>query len=157
MLAGKHPRESLVEMTELVLPSDANPLGTIFGGRVMQWIDIAGGIAAARHSRRPSVTASMDALHFHAPIHVGEFAVLEAKVLAAFSSSMECSVTVHSENPLTGERTLCTTALLTFVALAADGKPMRVPPVLPETEDERKAYADAHLRRQRRLEAARGG
>ncbi|MBI5544842.1 MAG: acyl-CoA thioesterase [Deltaproteobacteria bacterium] len=153
MLPGKAPRESRVEMTELVLPSDANPLGTIFGGRVMQWIDIAAGIAAARHARRPAVTASMDALTFHWPIRVGEVVVLEARVLAAFRTSMEIGVTVHSEAQSTGLRKLCTSAFLTFVALDEQGKPSQVPPIVPETKEEQEAFAEAHQRRALRLGA----
>jgi acyl-CoA hydrolase len=138
-------------MTEMVLPSDANPLGTVFGGKVMQWIDIAGGIAAARHCREPVVTAGMDALGFYAPIQVGEIAVLEARVLAAFHTSVECRVTVHSENVLTGERRLCTSALLTYVALDRRGQASRVPPVVPETDEEKRLLAQAHERRLERL------
>ena len=151
MLPGKHPRESRVEMTEMILPSDANPIGTVFGGKVMQWIDVAAGIAAARHCRKVVVTVSMDTLHFHAPMRVGEVAVLEAKINAAFKTSMECGVTVHSEDLLTGEQRLCTSALLTFVALGKDDRPTRVPPLLPETEDECRVFAEAQLRREVRL------
>ncbi len=150
-LAGKKPSESRVEMTEMVLPSDANYLGTVFGGRVMQWIDVCAAIAAARHCRRPVVTASMDDLHFHAPIQVGELAILEGKVLAAFRSSMECSVTVHSENQITGERKLCTSALLTFVAIDKPGHSVEVPPLIPETEEERRQFDEAEERRNARL------
>ena len=153
MLAARPPRESRVDMTELVLPSDANPLGSVFGGRVMQWIDIAAGIAAARHARRPCVTARMDALTFHSPIHVGEVAVLEARVLAAFTTSMEIGVTVHSEDLLTGDRKLCTSALLTFVSLDEQGVPMPVVPLVPESEPEREAFEAAQLRRAQRLAA----
>ncbi|MFN7133068.1 MAG: acyl-CoA thioesterase [Myxococcales bacterium] len=150
-LPGKPPRESRVEMTELVLPSDANHLGTVFGGKVMQWIDICGAIACGRHCRKPVVTASMDDLHFYAPIHVGEVAVLEGRVLASFHTSMECAVSVYSENPLTGERRLCTSALLTFVALDKDGNRVEVPPVLPESEYERHQFEEANERRRERL------
>ncbi|HEY3448639.1 MAG TPA: acyl-CoA thioesterase [Myxococcales bacterium] len=151
MLQGKSPRESRVEMTELVLPSDANPLGTIFGGKVMQWIDIAAGICASRHARRPCVTVLMDALNFHSPIQVGEVAMLEARVLAAFKTSMEVGVTVHSEDLVTGVRKLCTSAFLTFVALDEQRAPMRVPPLVLETDEERAAFAAAQLRREQRL------
>ena len=150
-LPGKTPRESRVEMTEMVLPSDANPHGTVFGGKVMQWIDICGAIAAGRHCHRQVVTASIDDLDFHAPIQIGEAAVLEGKVLAAFKTSMECRVTVHSESLLTGERKLCTSAFLTFVALDPKDQPVEVPPLLPETELEKQSEADAHARRKERL------
>jgi acyl-CoA hydrolase len=150
-LPGKSPRESKVEMTEIVLPSDANPRGTVFGGKVMQWIDICGAIAAGRHCRMPVVTASMDDLHFHAPIQIGQVAVLEARVLASFRSSMECAVTVHSEDTRTGNRKLCTSAFLTFVGLDDKGVPVEVPPVLPETDEERLLQVEAQSRRQERL------
>jgi acyl-CoA hydrolase len=151
MLEGKHPSQSRVEMTELILPSDANTHGTVFGGKVMQWIDIAAGVATSRHCRRTVVTVSVDSLHFHAPMKVGEVAVLEGKVHAAFGTSMECGVTVCAEDLHTGERRLCTSALLTFVALGDDGRPARVPPLLPETEEERQIFAAAQLRREERL------
>lgn len=154
-LPGKAPRESRVEMTELVQPSDANYLGTVFGGKVMQWIDVCAAIAAARHCRRTVVTASMDDLHFHAPIQVGEIAILEAKVIAAFRSSMEVAVTVHSENQLTGEQKLCTSALLTFVAMDKPGHAVEVPAVLPETEAEKRHFEEAQARRKARLERKR--
>src|SRR6185437_6831562 len=94
------PAESEAVMVEPVMPSDANVLGSAFGGRVMQWIDLVGSIAAQRHCRRPVVTASMDEVHFHAPIRIGHWAVLESRVVAAFRSSMEIDVTVHTEDPL---------------------------------------------------------
>lgn len=150
-LPAKAARDTLVEMTQMILPSDANPLNAAFGGRIMEWIDICGGIAAQRHCRQTVVTASMDELHFHAPIRVGWIVTLRARVLAAFHTSMEVGVTVHSENPLTGEKAITTSALLTFVALARDGSKVRVPPLLLETEEEKKASASAHERRQERL------
>ncbi len=150
-LAPKAPSESHAEMTEMILPSDANPLGTVFGGKVMQWIDIAGSISAGRHCRRSVVTASMDELHFHSPMQVGEWAVLVARVRAAFRTSMEVGVTVHAEHPLTGERRLCTSALLTFVALDDQGQHIEVPPLAPQTDEERRFMEQAHARRRARL------
>jgi acyl-CoA hydrolase len=147
----KPPRESEVVMTQMILPSDANPLNAAFGGRVMEWIDICGAVSAQRHCRHAVVTASMDDLHFHASIRVGWIVTLRARVLAAFRSSMEVGVTVTAENPLTGEKHLTTSALLTFVALGQDGGKVEVPPLQPETEDERVALAEAHARREERL------
>lgn len=138
-------------MVEPVMPSDANVLGSAFGGRVMQWIDLVGSIAAQRHCRRPVVTASMDEVHFHAPIKIGHWAVLKSRVVAAFRSSMELDVTVHTEDPLTGDRKLCTSAFMTFVALDAHGKPVAVPPVAPQTDEERQLEQEAHARREARL------
>lgn len=150
-LTPKPPRESEVVMTQMILPSDANPLNAAFGGRVLEWIDICAAVAAQRHCRQVVVTASMDDLHFHSAIRVGWIAILKARVLAAFRTSMEVGVTVTAENPLTGERHTATSALLTFVALSADGKPSPVPPVLPETDDEKALYAEAKERREKRL------
>lgn len=138
-------------MTQMILPSDANPLNAAFGGKVMEWIDICGGIAAQRHCRQVVVTASMDELHFHAPIRVGWIVMLRARVLAAFRTSMEVGVTATVENPLTGGKQLTTSALLTFVALAADGAKVPVPPLLLESEAERRAFQEAHARREERL------
>src|SRR5262245_44051601 len=103
-LAPKLARASEVVMTQMILPPDANPLNAAFGGKVMEWIDVCGGIAAQRHCRQVVVTASMDELHFHAPIRVGWIVTLRSRVLAAFNTSMEVGVTVTAENPLTGEQ-----------------------------------------------------
>ncbi|MFQ6057703.1 MAG: acyl-CoA thioesterase [Anaerolineae bacterium] len=150
-LAGQSARESFVEMTQVVLPSDGNPLGTIFGGRVMQWIDLCATVSAMRHCRRIVVTASMDDLHFLAPMHVGEIAILCAQVNRVFHTSLEVGVRVEAEHPLTGERRHCATAYLTFVALDEAGRPVEVPPVIPETEEEVRRYEAAAIRREERL------
>lgn len=151
-LAGRPPRESIVTKTEIVLPSDANNLGSVFGGRVMEWIDIAAAISAGRHCRAIVVTASMDDLHFLAPIRSGDVVVLQAQVNFAASTSMEVGVEVFSEELSTGERKRCCQAWLTFVALDARGKPAQVPPVLPETAEERRRFQEAEERRRFRLE-----
>jgi acyl-CoA hydrolase len=151
-LPARRAADSVVEMTQLLLPGESNALGAAFGGSVMGWIDICAAVAAQRHARQVVVTASMDDLHFHAPIKVGYQVILRSRVIAAFKSSMEIGVTVHAENPLTGERQLTTSALLTFVALDKDGKKLPVPPLLCETEAERTAAADAARRRAERLE-----
>jgi acyl-CoA hydrolase len=150
-LPPKRPSESATEMVQIVLPSDANALGAAFGGSVMGWIDICAAVAAQRHCRQQVVTASMDDLHFHAPIKVGWTVTLRARVVAAFHSSMEVGVTVHAENLETGERTLTTSALLTFVALDKDGRKLPVPPLLLETPEEQQAAQEAHARRLERL------
>jgi len=150
-LAPKSPRESEVVMTQMILPPDANPLNAAFGGRVMEWIDVCGGISAQRHCRQVVVTASMDELHFHAPVRVGWVVTLRARVLAAFHTSMEVGVVVTSENPFSGETRITTSALLTFVAFGADGGKVRVPPLLLESEEERQAFQEAQARREKRL------
>jgi acyl-CoA hydrolase len=147
----KRIEDSVTEMTEIILPSDSNALGSAFGGKVMQWIDICAAITAQRHTRKAVVTASMDDLHFHAPIRIGHIAVLRASVRATFSRSLEINVEVHSENPLTGERKHCCSAFLTFVALDPSGRPTAVPPLLLETPEEQARHAEAEARRAQRL------
>jgi acyl-CoA hydrolase len=141
-------------MTEIVLPSHANALGTIFGGRIMSWIDIAGAIAAGRHARRVVVTASIDALHFVAPVKVGHVVHIRAAVNYAGKTSMEVGVRVDSENPITGAMNHTSTAYLTFVALDDNGRPSAVPPVLPETPEEKRRYEQAKTRRESRMKLA---
>ncbi len=148
---AKSPSDSEVVMTQLILPSDANNLNSAFGGKVMEWIDICGAIAAQRHCRQLVVTASIDDLHFHSPIRVGWIAQLRARVLAAFRTSMEVGVTVHAENPLTGERSLTTSAVMTFVALNKDGGRVLVPALKLDTEHERVAAREAEDRRAQRI------
>ena len=151
----KSASESLTEMTEIVLPSDGNALGTAFGGKVMQWIDVCAAVAAMRHCRKVVVTASMDELHFHAPIRVGEVVHLKGRVNAAFKRSLEIGVEVYSEQPITGERHHTCSALLTFAALDGEGRPTTVPPLLLRIEEERDAQAAAAARREQRLQNRR--
>lgn len=141
-------------MVEVVLPNDANTLGNILGGRVMHLVDIAGAIAAFRHCRSQVVTVSVDSLRFLCPIRVGQLVVLEASVTRAFETSMEVEVEVFSEEPLTGKRKKTSRAFLTFVAVNRAGKPIQVPPLLPQTEQEKRSYEEALRRRQRRLQEA---
>ncbi len=150
-LAPKSPRESEAVMTQLILPPYTNPLNAAFGGKVMEWIDVCGGIAAQRHCRQVVVTASMDDLHFHAPILAGWIVTLHGRVLAVFNTSMEVGVIVTAEDPFTGESSVTTSALLTFVAKGLDGRKVRVPPLLLESEAERIAFQEAHARRDDRL------
>lgn len=139
-------------MTQIILPSHANGLGTVFGGQVAAWIDICAGVAAMRHARNVVVTASMDDLHFLAPAHVGEVLILQAHVNRAFGTSMEVGVRAEGENPVTGERRHTATAYLTFVALDNDGNRVAVPPLEPETKAEKRRYEQAAQRRLWRLE-----
>src|SRR5574341_1071389 len=150
-LAPKPPSSSLVEMTELVMPTDGNALGTAFGGRIVQWTDLAAGVCAMRHAGVPCVTVSIDQLTFLAPIRPGHVALLEARANAVFRSSREVGVVVIAENPLTGERHKCCDAYLSFVALGADKRPTEVPPLLVASEDEKRRERDAHTRRAARL------
>lgn len=151
----KTPRESQVTMTEIVLPGNTNALGTIFGGQIMSWIDIAAAISAGKHARKIVVTASIDALHFLAPVKVGEVVHIKASVNFAGRTSMEVGVRVDSENPITGEINHTARAYTTFVALDSKGKPSVVPEIHPETVDEKRRYAEAKKRKDARVALAR--
>src|SRR5690242_15970028 len=147
--------DSQSEMIEFVLPNDANPLGALLGGRLMHWIDLAGALAAHRHSRNYVVTASIDHLDFWTPVHVGDLVVLRSSVNRVFTTSMEVGVKVW-ENYLSDESRHVSSAYLTFVAIDAAGRHLKVPPVVPETDVERRRYEDAGRRREiRRAERER--
>jgi acyl-CoA hydrolase len=138
-------------MVQVVLPNDANPLGYILGGTVMHLIDIAAAIASVRHARTPMVTAAVDELHFLHPIRVGDLIILRSRVTCAFTTSLEVQVDVFSEETLTGHRQLTSRAFLTFVAAASAGGRPRVPPLLLETDEERRDAEAALARRADRL------
>jgi acyl-CoA hydrolase len=145
-------RESISEYSELALPNDTNALGTMLGGKVMHLVDLAGAMAAMRHSRRPVVTASIDHMNFLHPVHVGQLVVLRSSVNRVFRTSMEVGVTVMVEDMTTGERKHTSSAYLTFVALGVEGEPVEIPPVIPETRDEKRRYEEAGKRREYRLQ-----
>jgi acyl-CoA hydrolase len=155
--SGARPvRDSISEMTEIVLPNDANPLNALLGGRLMHWIDLAGAMAAHRHSRTYVVTASIDHMDFLVPVRVGDFVILRSSVNRAYNTSMEVGVKVWVENYRSLESHHVSSAYLTFVAIDAAGNHIHVPPVIPETEDEKRRYQDAARRREiRRTETAR--
>lgn len=150
-LAPKPVSASRTEMTEVVLPQDANVFGNILGGRVMHLVDIAAGITAHRHCRSMAVTASVDHIDFRNPIRIGEVITLKASLNRAFHSSMEIGVKVFSEDILTGEKKHTTSAYVTFVALDAARRPTPVPPVICETAEDRRRYREALVRRKYRL------
>ncbi len=150
-LAPRRPADSASEMVQIVLPNDANPLGFILGGTVMHLIDVAGAIAAYRHARALVVTAAVDELRFLHPIRVGDLVILRSRVTCAFSTSLEVAVDVFSEEPLTGRRQRTSHAFLTFVAIDREGAKLKVPPLLLETEDERRLAEAAQARRAERL------
>jgi acyl-CoA hydrolase len=147
----KRSAESATEMVQVVLPNDANPLGFILGGTVMHLIDIAGAIACHRHTRSLLVTAAVDDLQFLHSIKVGDLIILKSRVTCVFTTSLEVQVDVHSEETLTGRRQLTSRAFLTFVAIDRDGTRVRVPPLLVETEEERRVCEQAQRRREQRL------
>ena len=148
----KRPFESVVNMEELVLPNDANGLNTLFGGRLLQWIDIAGAMSAMKHSRKEVVTVSIDSVDFREPVMVGDMVKLNAVVTWTGKTSMEVKVDVLREKPRTGEIIKTNEAYMTMVALDERGKPSPVPRLQPETSEEKKEYENALKRRAKRLD-----
>jgi acyl-CoA hydrolase len=144
--------QSRVIMTELVLPQHTNAIGSVFGGVIMSWIDIAGAISSQRHCGMQVVTASIDDLHFVAPVYKGWIVNLKACVNYVATTSMEVGVRIDAENPVKKMVFHTASAYLTFVAVGPDGKPQPVPKILPETPDEVRRFKEAGLRRQHRLE-----
>jgi acyl-CoA hydrolase len=140
-------------MVQAVLPNDANPLGFLLGGTAMHLIDIAGAIAAHRHTRSLLVTAAVDGLQFLHPIKIGDLVILRATVTATFHTSLEVEVEVFSEGTLTGDRKMTSRAFLTFVAIDRDGQRCQIPPLLLETEAQRQVAREAEGRRAARLAA----
>ncbi|OBZ17378.1 MULTISPECIES: acyl-CoA thioesterase [Bacillales] len=156
----KPASESRTIMTQLIFPLDTNHYDTMFGGKLMEYMDKVAAIAAMRHARMQAVTASTDSLDFVAPIRVGEVIEVEAFVSWTNRSSMEVYVSVHSENLFTAVRKTTVTAFFTFVALDENGKPAVVPTVIPETEEEKRLHASAPerhaLRKKRKQDRQRG-
>lgn len=146
MIQGKTPSQSAVESRYMLMPHQANQYGTAFGGVIMAWIDMIAAMAAQRHCGREVVTAGIDSLSFREAIAVGEHAVLKASVNYAGHTSMEVGVRVIREDPYYGRQTIATTAHLTFVALDKEKHPVEVPPILPQTDDEKRRYENAKLR-----------
>ena len=148
--------DSQSEMAEIVLPNDANPLGALLGGRLMHWIDLAGAMAAHRHSRNYVVTASVDHIDFLVPVRVGDLAILRSSVNRAFHTSMEVGVKVFVENYIADTAKHVASAYLTFVAVDGAGHHSQVSAVIPETDEQRRRYDDAGRRREiRRAELER--
>jgi acyl-CoA hydrolase len=153
MASPRRASESYTEMVQAVLPNDANPLGFLLGGTAMHLIDIAGAIAAHRHTRSLLVTAAVDGLQFLHPIKIGDLVILRATVTATFHTSLEVEVEVFSEGTLTGDRKMTSRAFLTFVAIDRDGQRCQIPPLLLETEAQRQVAREAEGRRAARLAA----
>jgi acyl-CoA hydrolase len=147
-LPGRPVSESKSEMIELVLPNDTNQLGVLLGGRLMHWIDLAGALAAHRHSNHHAVTASMDHIDFLSPVSMGDFVILKSCVNRAFRTSMAVGVKAFAENYTNRTRQHVASAYLTFVAIDWQRNRVEVPPVIPETEEEQRRYDEALIRRE---------
>src|SRR6201995_5937311 len=150
-LKAKTAHESLIVMTELVLPNDTNVLGKLMGGRLMYWMDIAAALAAGKHCNAPVVTASVDNISFENPIKLGNVVHIEAYVTRAFNSSMEVFMKVWGEDHLQQYKYKSNEAYYTFVALDPNRRPRPVPELIPETEEEKRIFEGALRRRQLRL------
>ena len=151
MLEGRPVRLSYSDYSEVALPNDANVLGNLLGGKVMHLVDLAGAIAAMRHSRNVVVTASVDHMDFIHPVRIGQLVKLVSSVNRVFRTSMEVGVKVFVEDLIRGERRHTSSAYLTFVAIDPSGKCIPVAPVIPETPDEIRRYEEAGQRREYRL------
>lgn len=149
-LQARTVAESQSQMAEVILPNDANPLGNLLGGRLMHFIDIAAAMAAHRHARSYVVTASMDHIDFLSPVHVGDLLILKSSVNRAFTTSMEVGVKVYVENYMTASTRHVASAYLTFVAVDQHGNKLQVPPIVPQSDEEKHRYADALRRRENR-------
>lgn len=144
----KTSKESLSISTHHVLPNDTNNLNNLFGGRLLEWMDVIAAISAHRHCRRVVVTATVNHVAFHSAIPYASIVTLEAKVSRSFNSSMEVFIDVWVENPVSGERTRSNEAIYTFVAVDQNGTPLPVPPIIAETDEEKERFAGALRRRQ---------
>lgn len=148
---SKKISESVMTMTELVLPNNTNQLGKLLGGKLMHWIDICAALCAIKHSQFICVTASVDKIDFHHSINLGDAVTLVASINRVFNTSMEVGVKVYSESFKEGTRIHTNSAYLTFVSVDDDGKPIKAMQAIPETEDEKRRYDKALQRRESRL------
>ena len=147
----KTVRESITYMSMMMQPDDANTVGNVHGGVILKHVDTCGGVVAARHARANVVTASIDRVDFHNPCYIGNLLVLHGSLNHVGRTSMEVGVRVEAENAITGERKHIASAYLTFVALDGNRKPMPVPRLLLETEEEQRRWREAEARRAQRL------
>jgi acyl-CoA hydrolase len=151
MIRAKKISESIITMTELVLPHHTNQLGKLLGGQFMHWVDICAALCASKHNHRVCVTASVDKVDFHHPISLGDAVTLTASVNRVFNTSMEIGVKVFAESFKEGSKVHTNTAYLTFVSVDDSGKPVKAVEAIPETEDEKRRYDEALQRRENRL------
>jgi acyl-CoA hydrolase len=150
-LKPKSPKESKAEMTVRMFPTDANPNGNVFGGEILKQIDLIAGLVAQRHARMNTVTASIDRVNFHKPVFVGNAIILNARINYVHRSSMEIEIKVEAEDLMNGNITLTNTAFVTAVALGPDGKTREVSPLLLETEEDKRRFAEGEARMIQRL------
>lgn len=150
-LTPKPASDSQIVLSQAMNPSDANPLGNVHGGVVMKLVDEAGGLAAMRHARRPVVTVAVDSMSFLSPVKVGHLLTLRSAVNWVGHTAIEVGVRVEAENPITGEITHTNSAFAVYVALNDEGHPCPVPPLIVETEDQKRRWDEAEARQELRL------
>ncbi len=148
----KKVKDSIITMTELVLPHHTNQLGNLLGGQLMHWIDICAALASSKHAQRICVTASVDRINFLHPIKLGDVVTIKASVNRVFNTSMEVGVKVTAENHTKGIQRHTNSAYLTFVGLDDNGKPVKAQEIIPVSDDEKRRYNDALIRREKRLQ-----
>ncbi|HOK42526.1 MAG TPA: acyl-CoA thioesterase [Thermoclostridium caenicola] len=148
---AKSPKESMIEMNELVLPNDTNLLGNLLGGTLLHWVDIVGAMAAQKHANSVVATVCMDSVDFREPVHMGEIVTLKARVTWVGRTSMEVIVEVFAEDYLKGRKRFTNKAYVTYVSVDENGKPREVPGLILETEEQKREFAEAEKRRAERL------
>ncbi len=144
----RSPAASETTVSQLMMPGDVNNLGHVFGGVLLSMVDRAAAVAAMRHAGRPCVTVSIDRVDFKEPIFAGELVTCSARVNFVGRTSMEVGVRVNAENPLTGHQRHTNTCYLTFVAIGQDHRPVPVPPLSPETDEDHQRFRDGQRRRE---------
>ena len=150
-MKSKTPKQSETIMTEVVCPNDANPMGMLQGGRLVQWMDIASAVSAQNHAERICVTASIDTVKFKNPAKVGDIITIKAKITRAFNSSMEIKVEAHAKKIISQKEYLINEAYFTFVALDDNANPIKIPSIKPVTADEKEEYEKAEIRKKEYL------
>lgn len=153
-MEGKTVSHSRVQVSRLMMPEHANPLGHVHGGEIMKMVDELGGLVAMRHARCPSVTVAMDAMAFLEPVRIGDLLTLTAELSYVGRTSMEVRVSVVAENPLTGARVYTNWAYVVYVAIDGQGRPQPVPPLITETDEERERFERGKARQAHRLRMA---
>ena len=148
----KTVKDSVITMTELVLPNHTNQLGNLLGGQLMHWIDICAALSSSKHANKVCVTASVDRIDFHQPIRLGDVVILNASVNRVFNTSMEVGVKIFAENHIKGTRIHTNSAYLTFVSVDENAKPVKSPEIKPESSDELRRFDEALQRREKRLQ-----
>ena len=155
-MEGRPPRLSHTTIAEVMMPHMANVMGTVHGGVVLGMLDRVAAVSAIRHAKRVCVTVSVDRVHFREPIHLGELVTMHSSVNYAHRTSIEVGVRVEAENLLTGTKRHTNSSYLTFVAIDENGRPVPVPPVIPETDEEKIRFREAEARRTARIAEAAG-